>query len=247
MAKKNPNFKPRAMLIRDCLGRGAGLREFARMIAMDEQEYLKLESRGSVPRAKRRSAYVNGLATLPDVRDPEGLFLWATTGAGSLEKLFPATALERFGPRLRELTPRDERILELPVPAQPTTRGVVQLLEDGVDRALTLLPAVGAEEARKVLEGLRGLARDAKRIGLASVAGVGLALGGADSSQASPRADQENQPFFVSRRTRGIVTKFPGAKRSAPRRSRWRGLRRAAVRTKATTRAAQTVRGTHAV
>lgn len=74
-------------------------------------------------------------------------------------------------------------------PAQPTTRGLSQMLEDGVARARAVLPPVGAEEARKILDGLLSLARGAKDAGLATLAPLGLSAGlaiGGSSAQDAP-------------------------------------------------------------
>lgn len=118
------------------------------------------------------------------------------------------------------------------------------------ERTRAALPP-GAVEARAICDFAIETLRKARTIGIATIAplGVGLAVlvGGGGSAKACSSVAQENQPFSPTRRTRGIVTRFPGAKRSTPRRSRGRGIRRVVARPKTTTRAAQTVRGTHAV
>lgn len=118
-----------------------------------------------------------------------------------------------------------------PGPAHAKARGgsAAQPIVDPVslfERTLAVLPAE-AHEAREIVKFAIETLSKARKIGIATIApiGVGLAvlMGGSGSARACLNPAQENQPFLPwTRPPRGLVTPFATASRRARVRARSR-------------------------
>lgn len=217
--KKDPERGKRFARAAETYGRLVGastMKEFALSLGQNEWDFYNWKKGHKPGGGVARLAAIYEPLRAKGV-NPVDLAEWVFTADGEMPRPVGGAVAPDVSPRVPA--------------AQPVVRGnrAEQLLEDTIAQARL---AETAEEKNKILDGGLRLVRDAKQLGLAVVAGVGVGLtllvGGADASsfQAPQRVAQANQPFFSPTRRRrgahhgpaprGLVTRFASVRVTTP-------------------------------